>query len=134
LKRIFHIKKRFVASIHGLVLVLALYYIAITLVKIFICKPVEKFWNPKISGRCLNTNVIFVSDCVISLITDVVILVSPLPVIWGLQMDLKHKLGSSVVLVVGAVCEFVPRSEITSYRILTHPEHVLRVFYASRPP
>jgi hypothetical protein len=103
LKRIFSIKKRFVISVQILVAILSTYYIAITLVKIFICKPVEKFWNRNVPGSCLNTNVIFVSDCMVSLITDFIILVAPLPVIWGLQMDLKRKLGSSLALVVGAM-------------------------------
>ncbi|KAF2681131.1 hypothetical protein K458DRAFT_310450 [Lentithecium fluviatile CBS 122367] len=101
--RIFNIKKRFVFSVRMLIGVLALYYIAITLVKIFICKPVEKFWNHKTPGKCLNTNTVFISDCVVSLVTDFVILVSPLPVIWNLQMDLRRKLGSSVALAVGAI-------------------------------
>ncbi|KAF2002185.1 hypothetical protein P154DRAFT_385060, partial [Amniculicola lignicola CBS 123094] len=103
LTRIFRVKKPFVYSVQILITVLSFYYIAITLVKIFICKPIEKFWNQKLPGTCLNTNTIFVSDCIISLVTDSIILVSPLPVIWGLQMDLKQKLGSSVALVVGAL-------------------------------
>ncbi|KAF2870609.1 hypothetical protein BDV95DRAFT_574227 [Massariosphaeria phaeospora] len=103
LMRIFSIKKTFVVSVKILIGVLALYYIAITLVKIFICKPVEKFWNHTVPGTCLNTNTIFISDCIIALITDFVILATPLPVIWGLQMDVKKKLGSSFALVVGAI-------------------------------
>lgn len=103
MKRIFSIKKRFVVAIKILIGVLTVYYIAITLLKVFICKPIEKFWNHDAPGSCLNINTVFISDCVISLVTDLVILVSPLPVIWGLQMDLRRKLGSSVGLVVGSM-------------------------------
>jgi hypothetical protein len=132
LKRVFRIKKNFVLAMQVLIYVLALYYVAITFVKIFICKPVQKFWNPKVPGTCLNSNTIFISDCIVSLITDFVILISPLPVIWGLQMDLKRKLGSSVALVVGAVYEFLLSLEMAFYRLLTHPEHVSRAFSALR--
>jgi hypothetical protein len=101
--RIFSIKKRFVVSVKVLIGLLVTYYLAITLAKVFICKPVAKFWNHALPGTCLNMNAIFISDCIVSLITDVVILISPLPIIWSLKMDLKHKLGSSVALVVGSM-------------------------------
>jgi len=101
--RIFSIKRRFVLAVKVLVSFLALYYIAITLVKVFICKPVEKFWIPATPGSCLHTKAIFIFDCVMSLITDCVILFSPLPAIWGLQMGFKRKLGTSVALAIGAV-------------------------------
>lgn len=101
--RIFHIKKRFVLAVKVFIWASALYYIAITLVKIFICTPVQKFWNHKLAGKCLNTNTIFISDCVIALLTDLMVLCTPMPVIWGLQVDTKKKLGITFSLVVGAV-------------------------------
>ncbi|KAF2704081.1 hypothetical protein K504DRAFT_495265 [Pleomassaria siparia CBS 279.74] len=101
--RVFHIKKRFVVVVKIIMGILTLYYIAITAVKIFICNPVEKFWNHPIPGTCLNSNLIFISDCIVALITDCVILVAPMPVIWTLQMNTKQKLGSSFALAVGAI-------------------------------
>jgi hypothetical protein len=101
--RVFHIKKTFVTSAKILISILTLYYVAITLVKIFICSPVEKFWNHAAPGTCLNSNIIFISDCVVALITDFIILVAPMPVIWSLQMNIKQKLGSSFALAVGAM-------------------------------
>ncbi|KAF2011828.1 hypothetical protein BU24DRAFT_425657 [Aaosphaeria arxii CBS 175.79] len=101
--RIFRIKKRFVLFVSVFSAVLGLYYIATTLVVTFICNPVPKFWDQKRPGKCLNTNVIFICNCVVSLVTDVMILVLPLPVIWSLNMTLKQKIGSSFALAVGAV-------------------------------
>jgi hypothetical protein len=101
--RVFNIKRGFVVGLKIIIAVLTLYYIAITIVKIFICNPVEKFWNHAHPGTCLNSNVIFISDCIVALITDCVILVAPMPVIWALQMNFKKKLGSSFALAVGSM-------------------------------
>jgi hypothetical protein len=101
--RIFRVKTRFVFYIHMLIAVLTAYYTAITFAKIFVCVPADKFWKPKVPGRCISYHDVYISDCVVSLITDFVILFAPLPVIWSLQMDLKHKLGSSFALAVGSM-------------------------------
>jgi hypothetical protein len=86
-----------------LIAVLAAYYTAITFAKIFVCVPAEKFWKPTVPGRCISYHDVYVSDCVVSLITDFVILFAPFPVIWSLQMDLKSKLGSTFALAVGSM-------------------------------
>ncbi|PVI00619.1 hypothetical protein DM02DRAFT_526568, partial [Periconia macrospinosa] len=96
-------KKHFVASLKVLVGFSSIYYIIITLLKIFICTPIPKIWVHNLPGKCLNSNAIFIADCVIFLVTDFVILSLPLPVIWGLQMPVRHKINSSFALVIGAM-------------------------------
>lgn len=101
--RIFNVKQTFTRFVKVFIAVLSLYYTAITITKINICHPIAKFWNPSITGSCLNANAIFISDCIIGIITDCIVLGTPLPIIWRLQMSLRHKARSSVAIVVGGV-------------------------------
>ncbi len=101
--RIFEVERRFVKITKVLIWILSAYYFAITAAKIFICWPIPKFWNPRLPGRCLNSNTIFISDCIISIVTDCLILCAPLAIIWKLQMSVKQKVGSSLILVAGGL-------------------------------
>lgn len=101
--RIFDVQRRLIKIIKRLIWILFAYYFAITITKIFICWPIAKFWNPYLPGKCLNSNTIFISDCIIAIITDCVVLCTPIPLIWNLHMGVMQKVGSSVALVAGGL-------------------------------
>lgn len=122
LTRIFSIKRAFVRSIHMLIAVLAVYYIVITFIKIFMCNPIAKFWKPRLPGKCLNTNLLFIADCIIAIITDLVVLCVPLPIIWRLKMNTMSKIGSSIALIAGgfACIASILRLEVTLKSVHDH--------------
>lgn len=101
--RIFSIKRGFVLFARIFIAAISLGYIAITLVTIFICHPIEKFWNPLLPGSCMNSNTIFISACVVAIITDCIILCAPCSIIWKLQMSFWSKVGSTVALIAGGL-------------------------------
>lgn len=55
------------------------YYLPVMIIKAFVCIPIAAAWNPYIPGKCLNRNVIFMTDTVMSALTDFVILILPVP-------------------------------------------------------
>ncbi len=79
----------------------AAWLIAIIFGTIFMCDPVEKNWNPFVPGTCGPTNALWIGSAVPSVVIDLIILVLPLPKIWGLQMSRARKAGLTLVFILG---------------------------------
>ncbi|KAI0165255.1 hypothetical protein GGR52DRAFT_575346 [Hypoxylon sp. FL1284] len=85
--------------------------IAATIVTVVQCIPVESIWSGDTVGRhCLNYSLMSIIICTISIITDIVLLVMPIPLIRQLHIS-RHKkyvlmitfgMGSSACI-VGAI-------------------------------
>ncbi|PVH93903.1 hypothetical protein DM02DRAFT_540563 [Periconia macrospinosa] len=101
--RIFSIERRFVFFARVLIGVCAAYYIAITLVQIFLCRPIDKAYDPRIKGRCADTKKIFITNTVMAITSDLVVLVAPIPVIWKLNMGFWRRIGSTLALMAGGL-------------------------------
>jgi hypothetical protein len=67
----------------------------------FGCKPIAKFYNPLLLGTCVDTlPTIYIAPS-INLVFDIVALILPQKVIWGLQLSLKKRLGISFLFALG---------------------------------
>jgi hypothetical protein len=77
------------------------YYVPVLVVKIRICNPIARFWDPDIDGTCLDQKSIILADAVISMASDFVILISPLLLTMHLQMSTKKKIRVAAVLGAG---------------------------------
>ncbi|KAJ5903893.1 hypothetical protein N7504_006276 [Penicillium tannophilum] len=74
---------------------LCTYYTVALIVKIRMCDPVPYYWlGSKLQGRgtCLDQTAALIADSVISLVSDIIILILPLPLTWSLQMPRNKKL------------------------------------------
>jgi hypothetical protein len=72
---------------------LCCYYIVALIVKIRICDPIPRYWlGDKVEGTCLNQTAALIADSVISVVSDLIILILPLPLTWSLQMSRNKKL------------------------------------------
>jgi len=58
----------------------AMWYIGTEITSIAVCMPIQRFWNPWISGHCLNLNLQALAIGILETILDAVILV--LPFVW----------------------------------------------------
>jgi hypothetical protein len=101
--RIFAIKERFVLFAKVLIGICAIYYLTITLIQVFLCQPISKAYNPKIPGKCLDSKKIFITNTAIAMVTDIVILASPIPVISRLNMSFWGRVGSIAALMAGGL-------------------------------
>ncbi|KAM0802187.1 hypothetical protein BDR22DRAFT_971639 [Usnea florida] len=77
--------------VHVLIWTNIFYYTLTTLLFIFECTPRRKFWEPTISGHCFSQNQIGVTSGAINVVSDLLILISPLPKIWRLQIPQDKK-------------------------------------------
>jgi hypothetical protein len=68
---------------------------------LFFCDPIEKNWKPEVEGKCGHIPTLMLGSAVSSVIIDMVILLLPLPKIWGLKLDIAKKSGLIGVFVVG---------------------------------
>ncbi|KAI9681517.1 MAG: hypothetical protein M1817_002801 [Caeruleum heppii] len=74
---------------------------------VFECKPVSYFWNqaiPGTEGKCVNVNIYYLLSGLITIITDVIILILPMPVVWKLQIPKSQKFALTGIFVLGFFC------------------------------
>ncbi|KAJ5374991.1 hypothetical protein N7517_006997 [Penicillium concentricum] len=80
---------------------LCCYYLVALIVKICMCNPIPKYWlGDQVQGSCLDQTAALIADSVISVVSDLIILIIPLPLTWSLQMSRNRKLR--VIGILGA--------------------------------
>ncbi|KAL6836946.1 GPCR, PTH11-type [Trichoderma camerunense] len=86
--------------IFGIVLVVG-FSVSLFFGNVFSCIPVEKAWNPIVPGHCLNPVILPYVSGISSSVLDLYTLVLPVPVLVGLNMDLKRKVKVIAVFSIG---------------------------------
>ena len=84
---------------------IVLYYVAILFVKAFLCWPISTYWTmlTRPGGRCLPFPPVIIADSVISVVSDIAILVLPIIFTWSLNMPLKTKVKVVALLGLGGI-------------------------------
>ena len=82
---------------------MAAFTTAAALVNIFQCSPVEAAWNPSIPHKCVNLQAMLKVISVEDVLTDVLILCLPLPMVWQLKMSTKLKWQITGMFLVGGL-------------------------------
>ncbi|PSN68229.1 hypothetical protein BS50DRAFT_551637 [Corynespora cassiicola Philippines] len=100
--RVFSPYKKTVIGIYVFEGFLICYYISQLVVKIRICWPISAYWTGDAS-KCLDQAAVIMADSIISVISDVIILILPLPLTWSLQLPQKKKLRVAGMLCVGGL-------------------------------
>lgn len=71
-------------------------------VSIFICSPVQKFWDTLTTdGSCINFSLNILLTCLFNIITDISILVLPSRAVWRLRIPTKRKYAIVSVFSIG---------------------------------
>lgn len=71
--------------------------------QLFGCSPPSKFWHPDGPGTCVDIIKTCLAYASLNIISDFVIFVLPLPMVWHLKLSLKEKIGVSLVFTSGAM-------------------------------
>lgn len=81
-----------------------LWWISCQFIVIFECAPIHYFWNRKpVTGHCLDVQIFFHSRAIPNIITDLVLLILPLPLIWRLRLPIEQKAALSGVFLLGSL-------------------------------
>lgn len=78
-----------------------IYIIADVLLVIFECTPINKAWDPLVPGHCIDQVKLGVAIGYFNLVTDCMILILPIPMLWALQLALRMKLAVLAVFMTG---------------------------------
>lgn len=76
-------------------------WISCTVAGLLTCRPLSYFWTQK--GTCFNVNAYFRWSGLPNIVTDVAILVLPLPMVYHLQTSLRMKVGIAMTFALGGV-------------------------------
>lgn len=80
------------------------YWLSTVLTAFALCRPFAYNWDKlTIKGHCGNTSVYYLSTAIVNLLTDVAIVVLPLPQLWGLQMKSSRKLALTAIFSLGGL-------------------------------
>lgn len=72
---------------------LCCYYAVAFIIKARMCDPIPMYWLGRLpGGSCLDQTAALIADSVISVVSDLIILILPLPLTWSLQMSRDRKL------------------------------------------
>jgi hypothetical protein len=71
---------------------------------VFQCSPVQYTWDKTIvGGSCFNQQAFYRYVSLPNILTDFVILIMPMPVVWKLQTRLTHKVALTGVFLLGGL-------------------------------
>lgn len=76
-------------------------YTPVQFLKVFICWPISSYWDRSVPGRCLDQPKVFLTDTAMAAVTDLIIMMIPIPVLWQVQMSLRKKLKILAMLSAG---------------------------------
>ncbi|CAF9942111.1 hypothetical protein IMSHALPRED_003206 [Imshaugia aleurites] len=100
--RLFSPNKRFRLAVRIAAAVVFCQWFSLTAATIFQCVPVAAFWNHYIQGaKCINLPRFTVVSGVLNLLTDVMILCLPIPMVWGLNTTKTQKVTLTGIFLLG---------------------------------
>jgi hypothetical protein len=105
LARFFAPYQKWVIFIYAFSVLLTAYTIAAAIAKICICQPIGTFWYgiDVTHGRCLRQLEIVLTDTIVSVVSDMMILILPMVLISKLNISFKKKLRVTLVLTAGGL-------------------------------
>lgn len=101
--RIF-ITKGYRIAVYLLASTMVTFYVTTIFLSFLKCRPLAYSWDKSIpGGHCMNINEVYRWINLPNILTDVAILVLPLPVIWGLHASKDQKVGLTVTFLTGSM-------------------------------
>ena len=103
LMRIFALRKTSASmfwTCHGLIWGDLAFYTILFFADLFRCTPVKNAWTLSQTG-CMSGEGLWMASAATNTISDLMILLLPLRIIWNLQLEPRRKIGVSAVFAIG---------------------------------
>ncbi|KAF9869770.1 integral membrane protein [Colletotrichum karsti] len=94
-------QRKFQYWVHFVTAVNLLNAVAIVLVSCLQCRPLESLWNPLVPGTCINFSYFSVFNSTFNFALDMVILLTPLPLVRQLNSSKRKKVLLSINFALG---------------------------------
>lgn len=69
----------------------------------FGCSPLHKAFRLKTEGRCVNAGIFYMATAASNIVTDVILFVLPIPMVYSLRMPRIQKFGAMMVFGIGSM-------------------------------
>ncbi|KAI4907771.1 hypothetical protein J4E90_009178 [Alternaria incomplexa] len=77
---------------------------SVFLAQLFICTPVSRVWDIEAQpDGCINAAMFMVISGAINVVTDIVLLIFPLPLIWVIKFNKRQRTALAVILSIGVI-------------------------------
>jgi hypothetical protein len=96
------VHRKTLIGVNILIGLLVIYYVSGWFIKLFICRPISAYWRGE-ADKCMNQSAIITSDAIISVVSDLTILLLPTPLTWSLQLPRRRRLRVSGILCAGGI-------------------------------
>ena len=95
--------------------VLVANWFAFTLTAFMMCTPLNYLWNKKIvgGGHCFDIDSFYRWSTLPNIVTDVVMLILPIPVVWRLQTSRSIKIGLVLTFATGSLYVVIYSKEVS---------------------
>jgi len=91
-------------TLYVLAFIISGYSLALSLALIFACSPLQKSWDGTIlGGSCINRPAVYLATAITNTVSDIVLILIPVKIVWGLRMRLIPKLGVVVIFGIGCL-------------------------------
>ncbi|KAL6715498.1 hypothetical protein ACLMJK_006459 [Lecanora helva] len=80
-----------------------IFYAVSVAFEVAMCSPRQKIWNPLLPGHCFDNNATVLATGLFNVISDLAILLLPMPILWRLQIPLRDKLMTVAVFGTGSL-------------------------------
>jgi hypothetical protein len=77
------------------------YGISFTILFTTRCQPIYQSWHLVPGGWCRDSSIEDLISPIVSLLLDFTIVILPIPVLWGLQMTVRRRLGAIIMFSLG---------------------------------
>ena len=82
---------------------MVLYWLPITIVTIFQCRPIKAAWDLDPSAQCIDVKMIWAGCSALHAATDLALIVAPMPFVWRLQVPISTKISLMGLFCVGGL-------------------------------
>ena len=93
----------FKIALYSVMALITSYYLGAWITTIFQCIPVPATWVKSINGQCINVTLFFYVNAGFNILTDVCIILLPVPVIRALNLPGRQKILLCLVFAVGLI-------------------------------
>ncbi|KAG8362200.1 hypothetical protein FVEN_g37 [Fusarium venenatum] len=98
--------------LHGFVVFIIAWAISTYVPSIRTCWPISSFWDGT-NQNCIDLSKFYVGVAIGGIITDIGLMIIPIPYIWSLKVSLHHKILIAAMLVFGSFACFVTIIRLT---------------------
>lgn len=100
------VETHLIRPLQGMIAGLIVSNMALTIVWIVQCRPLAAAWNSNIQGHCFTQGQlqrIIISQALISIISDIILAIFPIFILWKVQISVRVKAGMCTLMSLGLI-------------------------------